>query len=122
MNFSRKRFTIRALRAGVTLFTTGNASRPLSIPTSGSFGLTLSTTGGTAAVNARRDAIMKLLSVDRENAFLDAASRVTDLPTRDAIGDRWARFLRRQDLTGYDPEKLLAMGDDLIRAAIDEAS
>ena len=55
-------------------------------------------------------------------AFLDAACRVTDLPTRDAIGDRWARFLTRQDLTGYDPEKLLAMGDDLIRAAIDEAS
>jgi hypothetical protein len=57
-----------------------------------------------------------------EPAFLDAASRVTDLPTRDAIGDRWARFLRRQDLTGYDPERLLALGDDLIRAAIDEAS
>jgi len=57
-----------------------------------------------------------------EPAFLDAASRVTDLPTRDAIGDRWARFLQRQDLTGYDPERLLALGDDLIRAAIDEAS
>jgi DNA repair exonuclease SbcCD nuclease subunit len=57
-----------------------------------------------------------------EPAFLDAASRVTDLPTRDAIGDRWARFLNRQDLTGYDTVKLLAMGDDLIRAAIDEAS
>ena len=47
---------------------------------------------------------------------------MTDLPTRDAIGDRWARFLQRQDLTGYDPERLLALGDDLIRAAIDEAS
>src|SRR5437762_175485 len=57
-----------------------------------------------------------------EPAFLDAASRVTDLPSRDAIGDRWARFLSRQDLTGYDPEKLLSLGDDLIRAAIDEAS
>jgi DNA repair exonuclease SbcCD nuclease subunit len=57
-----------------------------------------------------------------EPAFLDAASRVTDLPTRDAIGDRWARFLHRQDLTGYDPERLLALGDELIMAAIDEAS
>jgi len=38
------------------------------------------------------------------------------------FGDRWARYLRRQDLTGYDPERLLALGDDLIRAAIDEAS
>jgi hypothetical protein len=57
-----------------------------------------------------------------EPAFLDDASRVSDLPTRDAIGDRWARFLNRQDLTGYDPERLLSLGDDLIRAAIDEAS
>jgi DNA repair exonuclease SbcCD nuclease subunit len=57
-----------------------------------------------------------------EPAFLDAAARVTDLPTRDAIGDRWARFLHRQDLTGYEPERLLALGDELIRAAIDEAS
>jgi DNA repair exonuclease SbcCD nuclease subunit len=56
-----------------------------------------------------------------EPAFLEDASRVSDLPTRDAIGARWARFLRQQDLTGYRPERLLALGDDLIRAAIDEA-
>jgi uncharacterized protein (DUF1501 family) len=62
--------------AGVTLFVTGNASRPLSIPTSGSFGLSLSGTGGTAAVNARRDALMTLLSIDRGDTFLDAASEI----------------------------------------------
>jgi predicted phosphodiesterase len=56
-----------------------------------------------------------------EPTFLDDASRVSDLPTRDAIGDRWARFLKAQDLTGYRPDRLLALGDDLIRAAIDEA-
>lgn len=56
-----------------------------------------------------------------EPAFLDSASRVTDLPTRDAIGDRWARFLEHQDLTGYRADRLRGLGDDLIRAAIDEA-
>jgi len=57
-----------------------------------------------------------------EPAFLDDARRVSDLPTRDAIGDRWARFIDQQDLTGYRPDHLLALGDELIRAAIDEAS
>lgn len=57
-----------------------------------------------------------------EPTFLDDASRVSDLPSCDAIGDRWARFLEHQDLVGYRPERLLALGDDLIRAAIDEAS
>ena len=56
-----------------------------------------------------------------EPAFLDDAQRVSDLPTRDAIGDRWARFLDHQDLTGYRPDRLLGLGDELIRAAIDEA-
>jgi len=63
--------------AGVTLFVTGNASRPLSIPTSGTFGLTLTAAGAnTAQVNARRDAFNKLLSIDRDNLFLDAASDI----------------------------------------------
>ena len=70
----------------------------------------------------RIHAVPQMLTVDESLAGLDAACRVTDLPTRDAIGDRWARFLTRQDLTGYDPERLLALGDDLIGAAIDEAS
>ncbi len=56
-----------------------------------------------------------------EPAFLDDASRVSDLPTRDAISDRWARFLTVQDLHGYQPERLRDLGDELIRAAIDEA-
>ena len=56
-----------------------------------------------------------------EPSFLEDASRVSDLPTRDAIGDRWARFLEQQDLTGSRPERMLRLGDDLIRAAIDEA-
>ena len=56
-----------------------------------------------------------------EPAFLDDATRVSDLPTRDAIGDRWARFLTEQDLHGYRPDRLRELGDELIRAAIDEA-
>jgi DNA repair exonuclease SbcCD nuclease subunit len=56
-----------------------------------------------------------------EPAFLEDASRVSDLATRDAISDRWARYLEHQDLTGYHPEHLRRLGDELIRVAIDEA-
>lgn len=56
-----------------------------------------------------------------EPAFLDDARRVSDLPTRDAISDRWARFLAAQDLHGYQPDQLRDLGDELIRTAIDEA-
>jgi DNA repair exonuclease SbcCD nuclease subunit len=57
-----------------------------------------------------------------EPAFLEDTYRVSDLPTRDAISDRWARYLEHQDLTGYRPDHLRRMGDELIRTAIDEAS
>jgi DNA repair protein SbcD/Mre11 len=57
-----------------------------------------------------------------EPAFLDDALRVSDLPTRDSISDRWARYLDHQDLTGYQPGHLRTLGDELIRTAIDEAS
>jgi hypothetical protein len=46
---------------------------------------------------------------------------VSDLVTRDSIGERWARFLERQDVTGYEGDRLLRLGDDAIRHAIDEA-
>jgi len=70
-------FPVITSTAGVTLFVTGRASLPLSIPTSGTFGLTLTAGGAnTAQVNARRDAFNKLLSIDRDNLFLDAASDI----------------------------------------------
>lgn len=67
------------------------------------------------------DAFRHALWFRVEPAFLDDAHRVSDLPTRDAIGDRWARFLEHQDVSGYRADRLLGLGDELIRAAIDEA-
>jgi len=61
------------------------------------------------------------LSFRLEPSFLDDAARVTDLPTRDAIGARWVRFLEHQDLCGYDGDRLRTLGDELIRSAVDEA-
>jgi uncharacterized protein (DUF1501 family) len=67
-------FPVITSTAGVTIYVTGNASRPLSVPTSGSFGL--SGFANNAAGNARRTALNTLLSIDRGNTFLDAASDI----------------------------------------------
>lgn len=68
-----------------------------------------------------QDAFGHALWFRMEPSFLDDAARITDLPTRDAIGARWARFLEHQDLCGYDRARIRALGDDLIRTAIDDA-
>ncbi len=68
-----------------------------------------------------QDAFAHTLAFRLEPSFLADAARVTDLPTRDAIGARWARFLEHQDLCGYDRTRLRALGDELIRSAVDEA-
>jgi len=52
--------------AGNPLFTTGQASQPLSLPASGTIGL--------AATGARRDALLNLFGLDRGNAVFDAAA------------------------------------------------
>jgi predicted phosphodiesterase len=56
-----------------------------------------------------------------EPTFLDDAARVSDLPSRDTMAARWAHFLQHQDLTGYDAERLLSLGDTMMRTAVDEA-
>ena len=68
-------FPVVVSTAGVTLYVTGNTSRPLAIPTSGTFGLT--GYGTTAASDARRAAFERLLAIDRANGFADAASSIT---------------------------------------------
>ncbi len=67
-------FPVITSTAGVTIYVTGSASRPLSVPTSGSFGL--SGFANNAAGTARRNALNTLLSIDRGNTFLDAASDI----------------------------------------------
>ena len=69
-------FPVITSTAGVTLFATGSTSRPLAIPASGSFGL--SGFGSSAAAQARLAALKSLLALDRGNAFVDAASTITE--------------------------------------------
>ncbi len=68
-------FPIVTSTGGVTLFVTGVTSRPLAVPTNGTFGLAGYT--GTVAANARLAALKALLGVDRENLFVAAASDIT---------------------------------------------
>lgn len=68
-------FPVISSTSGVTLFTTGNSSTTLSVPTSGTFGLT--GFNGTAAANARLAALQQLLALDRENGLVTAASDIT---------------------------------------------
>ncbi|HVF65375.1 MAG TPA: DUF1501 domain-containing protein [Casimicrobiaceae bacterium] len=68
-------FPVVTSTGGVTLFVTGTTSRPLSVPVNGTFGLAGYT--GSAPSNARLAALKALLDVDRENAFVAAASDIT---------------------------------------------
>ena len=61
--------------AGATLFITGNASRPLALPSSGSF--TLNGFNTSAASNARMAALRSILGADRDNLYVQAAGDVT---------------------------------------------
>ncbi|MBK9674465.1 MAG: DUF1501 domain-containing protein [Betaproteobacteria bacterium] len=68
-------FPVITSTAGVTLFVTGTASRPLAIPVTGGFGLSGYNNG--PAAKARLAALNSLLAIDRGNTFVDAASAIT---------------------------------------------
>jgi uncharacterized protein (DUF1501 family) len=61
--------------AGTSLFMAGNATSPLALPSSG--GLALQGFNGGAAANARLSAMQAILSSDRDNAYVGAASDIT---------------------------------------------
>jgi uncharacterized protein (DUF1501 family) len=61
--------------AGTSLFMAGNATSPLALPSSG--GLALQGFNGGAAANARLSAMQAILSADRDNAYVGAASGIT---------------------------------------------
>ena len=69
-------FPVVTSTAGVTLFMTGNGKSPLSLPTSGSFGLQGYSTAN-AANAARMTAVQQLLALDRDNVFVSSASDIT---------------------------------------------
>jgi uncharacterized protein (DUF1501 family) len=60
--------------SGSSLFTAGEASSPLALPQTG--GLALTQTAGSAAA-ARVAALKTILGVDRDNAYVKAASEIT---------------------------------------------
>jgi len=61
--------------AGSSLFTAGNASSPLALPSSG--GLTLQGFNNGAAANARLAAMQAILATDRDNTFVRAVGDIT---------------------------------------------
>ncbi|MEO8132801.1 MAG: DUF1501 domain-containing protein [Betaproteobacteria bacterium] len=69
-------FPVVTSTSGITLFMTGSGKSPLSVPTSGSFGLQGYTTAN-AANNARLAAIQQLLDIDQGNLFVGSASEIT---------------------------------------------
>ena len=69
-------FPVVTSTSGTTLFMTGNGKSPLSIPTSGTFGLQGYTTNN-AANTARKAALQQLLDMDRDNLFVNGASDIT---------------------------------------------
>jgi uncharacterized protein (DUF1501 family) len=68
-------FPVVTSTAGITLFMTGSGASPLSIPTSGNFGLQ-GYNSSNAANNARRAALLQLLDLDRDNLFVGAAADI----------------------------------------------
>ena len=71
-------------------------------------------------LDAVRDAARAGLHLKLEPTFLGAADRwqPTGLDTMPA---RWAGYLERQDLTGYDRERVRSLGDDYLVTAVEEA-
>lgn len=68
-------FPVVTSAAGVTLYVNGASSRPLTVPTSGSFGLSGFGTGSVS--KARLAALNTLLGIDRDNTLVAAAADIT---------------------------------------------
>ncbi len=69
-------FPLATSVAGNNLFASGVTTTPLSVPSSGTFGLT-GYTASNAANNARYAALQQILAVDRGNALVAAASDIS---------------------------------------------
>ncbi len=72
-------------------------------------------------LDAVRAAAAHALAFQAKPDYLETTTRV-DLPTRQTIADRWARYVEHQDLTGYDRDRVRLDGEEAIRDAIDRAS
>jgi uncharacterized protein (DUF1501 family) len=68
-------FPVITSLAGTGLFTAGNASSPLALPSTG--GLALQGFNGGSAANARLAALNAILAADRDNSYVKAAGDIT---------------------------------------------
>ena len=67
-----------------------------------------------------REAAGRALILKIEPQFGGVALPV-ELPDLESIGGRWHRYLAGQDLTGFDRDRVQAMGDDYIAKAIEQS-
>jgi DNA repair exonuclease SbcCD nuclease subunit len=71
-------------------------------------------------LDAVREAGAAALYLDVKPSFTTTASRweAVELPS---MAERWDRFLEHQDLTGFDRDRIRALGRDYITAALEES-
>lgn len=71
-------------------------------------------------LDAVRDAASAALHIAIKPSFTAAATRweAIELPS---MGERWDAFCDRQDLTGFDRERIRALGREYITAAVEES-
>jgi hypothetical protein len=71
-------------------------------------------------LDAVRDAAKAALHLKLEPTFLGAADR-WEPAGLDTMPARWAGYIERQDLTGYDRDRIKALGDEYLVTAVEEA-
>ncbi|HZQ57551.1 MAG TPA: hypothetical protein VFA84_05935, partial [Acidimicrobiales bacterium] len=69
---------------------------------------------------AVRDAASNALHLKLEPSFAGATAPA-DLPDLESIAARWERYLSEQDLTGFNRDRIKALGDDYLARAVEEA-
>ena len=69
---------------------------------------------------AVRDAAANALHLKLEPTFAGATAPA-DLPDLESIAARWERYLSEQDLTGFNRDRIKALGDEYLAQAVEEA-
>jgi DNA repair protein SbcD/Mre11 len=67
-----------------------------------------------------RDVAAGALHLKLEPSFAGSEMRV-DIPDLESMGARWARYVERQDLTGYDRARIGELGQAYLSRAVEEA-
>jgi DNA repair protein SbcD/Mre11 len=67
-----------------------------------------------------RDVASAALHLKLEPSFAGSEMRV-DIPDLESMGARWTRYVERQDLTGYDRDRISDLGQAYLARAVEEA-